>query len=182
MVFKKGLYIHFIIFLLYFFLKTYSIDIIISDENNLYNLPKKIDSLSQSSINDQINIILENDYYKLPSNGNSNYNIKNTVIFYSEKGTIFDFQQKYQTRLTLFLYNTSKFNKIVFQNITFINYTAIINNTWTIFLELFPENGAYQVEFNNCSFLNIKGLLLNVYHLKIEQETTYPQIIFNNLI
>jgi len=150
-------------------------DIIINnDDDSIVNSVKDIENLKT------IRLIFNTDIYKIPTDGQTHLNIynANTLIFYSENGTIFDFQNSERTTFSLHL-ETNQVT-VIFQNITFINFgNYILSNIKMFFLSLKNYSDKFTVKFDNCIFKDSVTIIQAAITCTKKTQTT-PQLIFNN--
>ncbi|OUM59253.1 hypothetical protein PIROE2DRAFT_15246, partial [Piromyces sp. E2] len=140
------------------------------DEESLSNLAINVNKLN---VENDVNILFKDSYYKIPPYGRNKFQIFNDLILYSENGTVFDFQMAEESTL-YFEFNSGVIDKkIVFRNITFYNfdgYSPTISSAIHI-MSYSEKTNRYTVEFDNyCYFKNIKSLV------KLE----FGNIIFDN--
>lgn len=176
---KRYVNIQFVLLFIYLFNCTYLIDITFRNNDALDDLSDKINSLS---INNEIKIIFKDYYYKFSSRGRYNYNLYNTLIFHSETGSLFDFQDIGKKKFNFFFHQKINNKKLVFRNITFYNYHDNGINTSLFFIDILIDDENYYIEFDNCTFLEIRSTIFQISHSCLEFITSKPQISFNNCI
>lgn len=171
--------IYLILYWINFFIKIYSLDVVINnDENTMYNIA---DNINKQSVNNEIRMIFNDERYKIPSVGKNTFYVQNNLNFYSEKGAIFDFQGLDKGTIHFHFNNILPNRKVTFQNIIFDNYNGYSTGGHLIYLGGFDdESNRYTIEFKNCTFNNIKNLLFNTELRCTKALQTTPQMIFNN--
>lgn len=180
MVNNEKVYIQLFIFVLLFITNTFSIEINVRKDDDFEYLINKVNSLSNCN---EIILIFNDDYYKIPANGNNSFDIKNKIIFYSENGTIFDFQKSQNSYISfLFKYQSINKNDLKFQNITFYNFHSDLNDdvSHMLFFNILYDKNEYQISFDNCIFKDINGLIFNFLHSCTVVTQTTPQAFFKN--
>jgi len=171
------LFIHIYIFIEYILLKVYSYDLLINDDNDMNKIFNDINSIT--SVN-ELNLIFSNKTYKIPLTGSNNFQFQNTVRFQGVNNeTIFDFQNKdggsFDISPVHGISNSDK--KIIFENITFYNfyernYLCLFNMECTDDINI--------LEFNNCTFINNKGISFFFKVSCTKLTHSQPQVMFNN--
>lgn len=156
----------------------YSYDIKINnDTESLEGIGNAIDSLSSYN---EIKLIFDDDIYNIPINGRNNYNIQGNITFYSEKGTIFDFQYSDKGKFT-FSFNSGLTNlKLSFINITFRNYYDLLQKYFMFFFKVPYEDNSYTIEFINCNFIDSTGFIYSISQRCVRSTQSSPQILFTN--
>jgi len=149
------------------------------NNNNIENIADTVNQLMQKSV-DEIKLILNDKYYYVSNASNNKFNIYKTLIFYSEKGTTFDFQHHYSTGFIFNLQLLKNNIKIVFQNITFYDYYDINLNNSLMFFEIPFENNHYEIEFYNCTFKNIYGIANIFYYISPKSNQSSPHVQYIN--
>jgi len=172
-------FINLFYYIILFINKVFSYDLVI--DSNDENYPTFADTVNNLLNNDDVQLLFNEDYYKLPLFGRSKFNILNNLTFYSKNGTIFDFQQAETSTLYFSFVTGIVDKKIVFRNITFYNFDGF--NTKLSAATHFTasdKTDRFTVVFDNCIFKNNKKLSFysHVSCTKSDQKT--PQIIFNN--
>ncbi|ORX55897.1 hypothetical protein BCR36DRAFT_235212, partial [Piromyces finnis] len=127
-----------------------------------------------------VRIIFNTDIFRIPITGKNHFNIynANTLIFYSENGTTFDFRNSVQSSFTFHL-NTNQVN-VVFQNITFTNFGNYeLKSIEMFFLNFKDYSDNYTIEFDNCIFKDSIGTILQSNIKCTKHIQTTPQLIFN---
>jgi len=168
-----------LLILIYYVINGCTLNITINnDEESMFKLSKNINSYLDY---DEIFMNFDDDYYKIDDSGNNIFNVASTLIFYSANGTTFDFQGSNKTRI-IFYYQNGVFNKkIIFRNITFLNYdNNSIIKSYLIYLKTFDDNDKFTIEFDNCMFKDIKGLVYYNEIMCTKSTQSSPQVIFNN--
>lgn len=173
----KNLY--YLLLSIVFIRKVFLINIKIkNDTESMENFADTLNNISTVSDYEEIKVLFEDDYYKLATFGRNIFNVYTNIIFYSEKGTIFDFQGNQKSELNFLFQAYNK--KIKFQNITFYNHCKPDKISYMIYFNIPFENNEYQIEFDNCTFRDNQGLLLSFSHICTKSSQTDPQALFNN--
>ncbi len=129
---------------------------------------------------DELKLIFNEEYYNIATLSNNDFSVQKNLVFYSEKGTTFDFQNTYTSAFVFNFKSDSSCVKIKFYNITFYNFN---DEDSSISLNLFyiPVNhNKFKIEFNNCKFIQNKGLLLNFIYNSTKAIQSTPQVILND--
>ncbi|ORX79567.1 hypothetical protein BCR32DRAFT_269398 [Anaeromyces robustus] len=157
-------------------LNVYSYDIKIkNDEQSMLNF---VDTINNLYSNDIIKINLCESSYKIAIKGTNQFNVRTSLIFYSEKGAILDFQN--QSKGTFNFQINVENVEVIFKNITFTNYNGILDEETMFIISTLNENNKYTFKFENCIFKDNTGTIFynRVGCTKLIQSN--PQIIFNN--
>jgi len=126
---------------------------------------------------EELKLIFNDDYYNIAAISNNDFTIQKNVIFYSENGTIFDYQHASTTHFSI---NIKPDSSIRFYNITFYDYfDDVYSNSMHIYYIQINSNN-FQIEYNNCKFIKIKGMLTNFIYSGVKKIQTTPQVIYNN--
>ena len=152
--------------------KIYSSEIIIKNKDKIMqNIDNIINNQQQGN---ELKLIFNEDYYEIGANATNSFHVEKGLIFYSENGTTFDFSHSHLTSLAFYIDNS--YSKVKFYNITFDDYySETFANLISVFIS--SENSNFELEFNNCKFTNILGLVGN---FRNESKKATPQVIFNN--
>jgi len=162
---------------IYFISKIYSIKIEIkNNEKVMQNLSNTINDRQT----DELKLIFNENYYNISTLSNNNFSVQKNLIFYSEKGTIFDFHNTHQTSLAFNIKPDTSLIKIKFYNITFFNYFDEALSNGLSFFSIPINHNNYEIEYNNCKFIQIKGYLFIISYDSVKVTQTTPQLIFNN--
>lgn len=164
---KNYLYIEFYIFLIYIINKVTLIDIYVKNNNDYVKILNNLYSFENET---DIRIIFNNTYYIIEEDFSLNISEKD-ITFYSENGTIFDFQKLYHINISIF---DNKI-KIKFQNISFCNYEHF--NSQYLF-SINPSLNENQIEFQSCIFKNLNGIFY--FNNTNNKQYNYPNLYFNN--
>ncbi|KAL6590494.1 hypothetical protein U3516DRAFT_857009, partial [Neocallimastix sp. 'constans'] len=167
--------------LLYLVAYVQTIEVIIdNDETSMVNFAKIVTMYSNFEY-DEIKLIFNENYYKIANEGKNRFNVKSDLIFYSEKGTIFDFQDDDRSNLSFFFQPDYTNKTITFYNISFINYYSEYEKSSSLIYFIFPKNSDHYIEFNNCIFRNLRSLLFNFEHSCVNSvQTSIPQVSIIN--
>ncbi|ORX40393.1 hypothetical protein BCR36DRAFT_364685 [Piromyces finnis] len=176
------LIVYFVYFIIYLIDKALSYDLVINnDEEVLFDLAENVNILLRSY---NVQILLIDDYYKLPQHGRNLFNIQNNLTFHSENGTIFDFQSTETTNLYLNIIAGAVDKKITFRNITFYNYDGFTTElSAATHFTTTDKTNRYTVEFDNCTFKNNKKITFYTHvSLKLEfGNVTFDHCNFTNI-
>jgi len=155
--------------------KIYSSEIIIKNKDKIMqNINIIINNQQQGN---ELNLIFDEDYYKIGANATNSFHVEKGLIFYSENGTTFDFSHSHLTSLAFYIDNS--YSKVKFYNITFDDYySEPFGYLITFFIS--NKNNNFEIEFNNCKFTNILGMIGNFRYESIKATQSTPQVIFNN--
>ncbi|OUM58115.1 hypothetical protein PIROE2DRAFT_16696 [Piromyces sp. E2] len=151
-----------------------------NDEESMENFVSIINEISKTFLYEEIKIILEDEYYYIPHKGRNIFNIQSNVIFYSEKGSVFDFQNTDKGEISFLFNSQAQDKKLIFKNITFCNYYNIEKMAYLLYFKISLAYDNYRIEFDNCTFKNNRGLILNFSHTCIKSIQSEPQVYFNN--
>ncbi|ORX47932.1 hypothetical protein BCR36DRAFT_294823 [Piromyces finnis] len=168
-------------FLAYLILKVSTIDVKIENDNNsIKNLPETVNQLMQTSY-DEVKLIFNDNHYAIAKSSSNKFNIKKTLIFYSDNGTVFDYQYHSSTSFNFNFQSMKNDIRIIFQNITFYNFydDGNVNNNF-MFFDLPFEHNNYQIEFNNCIFKKVHGLISKYYYASSKSVQSSPQAKYIN--
>jgi len=163
---------------LYFISKIYSSDIIIkNDENVMKNL---YSTINQKQTQGDVKLIFNESFYNISTATNNSFDVQRSITFYSEKGTVFNFQHSHASKFTFNFKHDVNNVKIKFQNITFYDFVGDSYSSLLYFIITIVNHNTYEIEFNNCKFIGDKGVLLNLSYYSKKVTQTSPQVIFNN--
>ncbi|OUM60766.1 hypothetical protein PIROE2DRAFT_13404 [Piromyces sp. E2] len=170
-------YINLLLLYIFFIDKLYSFNLSADNDDHCI---ERIANITNSDYN-EIYINFNKDYYKISNNGRNQFFVKSDITFYSDKGTIFDFQKSKKSTL-YFNIVEKKYVKIIFKNITFFNFGDHEGGTMISVDILNDTKGSYKysMEFENCIFKNNNDV---IYYNKIScinPVQSIPQAIFNN--
>eukprot|EP00833_Pecoramyces_ruminatium_P011742 jgi/Orpsp1_1/1185774/evm.model.c7180000095188.1 len=143
------------------------------------NIADKINSISQESNHNEIKVQFEEDVYKIATNGKNKFNIESTLIFYSEKGTIFDFQNTSKNEIS-FNFNSSENGTVIIRNITFKDYYSTFDSGSILVFTHLGDTSDFKIIFENCVFENIQSSSLNFLFSCTKSVQDTPQVILNN--
>ncbi|ORX47896.1 hypothetical protein BCR36DRAFT_294501 [Piromyces finnis] len=124
-----------------------------------------IETINSKLLTSDVNVIVNDGTYKIPTEGKNHIQVYNTLVFNGKKNSIFDFQYSMKSQFYVHFSagggNTEK--KLIFNNITFYNFNNFGNDNSNIMsFETENTSDRYTAEFNNCTFLNNKGINANV--------------------
>ncbi|OUM67072.1 hypothetical protein PIROE2DRAFT_5560 [Piromyces sp. E2] len=139
-----------------------------------------INTIGFSNKYNKIKINLIDKIYNVTTNGRNSLNIFTDIIFYSEKGTIFDFQNSDKSHITIEFKPNLTNAKIIFQNITFYNYNYDVLDKYLLFFDITYDHNDFLIEFDNCTFKNINSCIFSLGYYCMKSLKNSPQIIFNN--
>jgi len=164
------------------------IRVVYSYDINLTNDPTVMDNLAEvykDTVNsmkyDEIRIVFNEKKYDIAPYGRNHFNIDKTLIFYSNKGSTLDFGDTNLSTLRFHFLPGTENQKLLFKNLTFINYrglTEIYDHLLTFSVN--DDKNNFSVEFENCTFIDIDGYLLNIevtYKQPVKED---PQLLFKN--
>jgi len=160
---------------IYFISKIYSIEIHI--KNNESAMKNLSNTINDRQTQEELKLIFNEDYYNIAAMANNDFSIQKNIIFYSENGTIFNFQHSCYSHFTL---NLKPDSSIKFYNITFFDFFDEIYTTSLNLYYIPLNNNNFRIEYHNCKFIQNKGLLLNFIYKSTKKTQTTPQVIFNN--
>jgi len=171
-------FVHLIYLLIYYYnfiLKICSIDIILKNEE----LSMEEFALSTKNFSEDIRVICNEPIYYISPYGRNKMNIQSNIFFYSENGTIFDFQNFYKTSLQADFDIADK--KIIFKNIIFYNYNDNLLEGQYI-VTVLTTTDRFQVQFDNCTFIDNQSTLLNAKYRYTKLTTTQlePHVLFKD--
>jgi len=170
--------IYIVIQLLIFFVSKIRCDIVVkNNENTMKNLYKTI---NQNQVQGDVKLIFNEKFYNISTATNNSFDVQRSISFYSEKGTIFDFQHSYASKFTFNFKHDVNNVKIKFHNITFYDFVGDNYNSLLYFIITIVNHNTYEIEFNNCKFIQDKGVLLNISYFSKVVTQSSPQVIFNN--
>ena len=165
---------------LFFISGVYLLDIEITrDEDGAFS-PMASDTAGPLQKQD-VRLVFKVDNFKMSGDGHNIYDIYNNLSFYSEKGTVFDFQGKDQSTLHFPIKTVVTGKKIRFDNITFYNYSGISFESHLIYLGVYDDDtNKFTIEFNNCTFTKIDGIIFYTKLKCTKAIQNTPNVIFNN--
>ncbi|ORX76880.1 hypothetical protein BCR32DRAFT_270994 [Anaeromyces robustus] len=175
--------------MIYFFLilylciikRVYSLDIELSIKNDESVLENLADNVSSLINYEKVTLNFNEEIYKIPCTGRNHFNVYNTVIYYSENGTIFDFQELDTSSLYFHFGKNVDNKKLIFKNITFFNYDVnkLYHETYMMFFD-YECNYEVTIEFENCVFRDSINSLFHIRYQCRKAIQSSPQVIFKN--
>jgi len=181
-VFNIGFFIH--LLLLQYFIKGVLLYEIVMNDFDDKSLDKLIvDTIRNKILTSEINLTFKDGTYKIPTTGQNHFYLHNSLIFNSKNETILDFRFKQQSQFYIHFIAGAVDKKLIFNNITFTNYENFGNdNNNLMVFDSEDGNDSYTVEFNNCIFMNNKGIANNIKVSCTKSTKKTPQFIYNNCI
>lgn len=171
------MYIKILILLFGYIYKVYMVNVKINnDEDSMDNFVDKINELSLNTDNNEITMIFDDDEYKISNKGRNNFNLYTSLIFHSNNGTVFDFQES-GSQFTFIFKSQASNVKIIFKNIHFRNYKI---GEYLMFFSITYNNNNFHIEFDNCIFDDIQTVMINTLYTTLKVVQTSPQMTFNN--
>ncbi|ORX79036.1 hypothetical protein BCR32DRAFT_246689 [Anaeromyces robustus] len=173
------LYLYLLLLLIYF--KVQAKNVTITSKETTEDIVHIIENLSLSKDIDEIKLVFKDKIHKVSFEANNNFNFYKNITFYSIDGIIFDFQKHYSGQMTINVSEGTTMKKIVFENISFINFKNLYNTGVNmISFNISGENNNFQIEFKNCTFYNNIGNLLYFRYEGIKKESVQPHVILND--
>ncbi|ORX65790.1 hypothetical protein BCR32DRAFT_306064 [Anaeromyces robustus] len=152
-----------------------------NDKNTMEDLGNSISKILSTSKDNEVQIELGEKNYNIAPNGINNFYLYSSLTFYSNNGTIFNFQNDHNSRLYFEMVSGISDIHIKFQNITFYNFSNSDDTQFDMFIfNSFEDTDRFQIEFENCIFKNIQSNILNFLVSCKKSTQTKPQIIINN--
>jgi len=140
------------------------------------------DEISKSMKYREIRIVFDDEEYFIDPRGQNHFNIYYTLIFYTEKGSILNYSLSYNTsfRFHFLPESESDIKRLYFKNLTFKDFDGHAWETHLLFFSVDTDKNDFYIEFDNCTFINITGILLHmeVTFKQLQYET--PQVLFKN--
>eukprot|EP00833_Pecoramyces_ruminatium_P013103 jgi/Orpsp1_1/1187135/evm.model.d7180000055661.1 len=140
-----------------------------------------VDTINYQLTNKELNVEFDDNNYDIDCNGRNHYYILNSISFNGKNNTIFNYQ--YSKKGSFYIHFNAGLvdKKVIFQNIKFLNYDSFHDDNSNLFtIETEDETDRYTIEFNNCIFDNIKGIISNIKITCLKSVQSTPQIIFKN--
>jgi len=174
--FYKNFHLFLLMVFIYFNTKAYSYEFELNnDKNSIDEMAKKINSIISMN---QVKVVLNENNYIITSTDHIHLILENTLHFYSKNGTVFDFNSLDNGSFIIQINSGLVNKKLIFENITFYNYG--MNPTISLFdIEYKDDYNTFTIEFNNCTFLEIRGKMFNFKVSCTKSKQTSPQVIFN---
>jgi len=138
---------------------------------------EKIAEMVNKNDANEYNVFFDYPYYNISNAGRNQFEIQSNLIFNSKIGTVFNFQNDSRSNFVFNLKRNFVNKKIIFQNITFYNY--ILENLITLKIEEIDDNN-FTIEFDNCTFIDNSGYIININFAPFKYFSNSPQVIFNN--
>ncbi|KAG4086156.1 hypothetical protein H8356DRAFT_133586 [Neocallimastix lanati (nom. inval.)] len=177
---KKNVFMKLYIILICLIHEIYSIEISVKSEKNISDVIDDLNSLLFNQDINEIKLFFDDDNYKISSSSRNVIDVSKNIYFYSKNGTVFDFQNNFKNQI-FFIYKPGVTDiKIVFKNITFYNFTYRSYKEFLMMFHISNSDNNFQIEFDNCTFMDIYSLLFYIQHSCYESTTSLPQTIFNN--
>jgi len=176
----KNFFLYILILVLYIN-KSYLYDVNIkNDHDTMENFGVYVNNEINKHVDEnEIVFHFDKENYLITSNENNEFNWVQTLIFQSTNGTNIDFQNKANNKLVFHINIDINNKKLIFKNINFKNFGKY---NYGLLHFAFNNNNSnnYQIEFENCSFDNIKSSIIYVSFSYYINQFTKPQIKFTN--
>lgn len=175
----KYLKIYILLNLICFLRIVYSFNIVM--KNDKKSMTEMVDTINYQLTNKELNVEFDDNNYDIDCNGRNHYYILNSISFNGKNNTIFNYQ--YSKKGSFYIHFNAGLvdKKVIFQNIKFLNYDSFHDDNSNLFtIETEDETDRYTIEFNNCIFDNIKGIISNIKITCLKSVQSTPQIIFKN--
>jgi len=167
-----------LILVFYFITEIYSYNIIVGQEET--NIEEAAITSNKLIDSEYVYLIFDDDYYKVSKRGQNHFSIYKNLIFQSKNGTILDFQKSDKTTLYLEFGSSPIERKLIFENITFINFDYEKNfNSYLLGFYYLNSLNNFKIEFINCKFKNIKNLMVHTEAICTKLIQSSPQFVFN---
>eukprot|EP00833_Pecoramyces_ruminatium_P011277 jgi/Orpsp1_1/1185309/evm.model.c7180000093178.1 len=150
-------------------------------KNDIESIQNMVNIINKQLSSTDVIVEFDNNNYNIDCDGKNHFYIHNSLTFSSKNNTIFNFQDSRKGSFYIHFSAGLVDKKVVFQNITFFNYNyEYDNNSNLIIIDTEDTTNRYTVEFNNCTFNSIKGLISNIKIICLISTQSTPQILFNN--
>ncbi|ORY02136.1 hypothetical protein LY90DRAFT_678628, partial [Neocallimastix californiae] len=138
-------------------------------------------TINKPLLTNDVIVELFDGIYNIHDDGINHLHLHNSLTFNGKSDTRFNFQNSEKSSLIFHFSAGSYDKKLIFNNIKFYDFDGSQYENSSLFPGG-PEDRTdrYTIEFNNCEFYNIKGIVLNINIICLKRTQSTPNVIFNN--